>query len=270
MYSIKHNYLVKAPKAFFSMRAATAPQGVLWSKTSLCFVWILAVLLLVSAGITYRVLASGLKRVGNTPITLPVPLSAFPLRIGNWTGKDLTIPSTAKEYMEKNFADDFLSRRYINTVIKAWADVYIVYCSSRPGGILGHRPRVCYPGYGWIHDGTEHVQFVSRAGRQIPCLIHRFHKPAPTYDQKVVLNFYILNGQLTADENDFSGPLGRRPNIAGDPARYVAQVQISSVLENSIRTIAKNITDLVLDYLPDRNGTVQAVEYSNVIDAVLK
>ncbi len=89
-------------------------------------------------------------------------------------------------------------------------------------------------------------------------------------DQKVVLNFYILNGQLTADENDFSGPLGRRPNIAGDPARYVAQVQISSVLENSIRTIAKDVTDLVLDYLPNESGKVRAVEYSDIIDDVLK
>ena len=252
------------------MRAATAPQGVLWSKTPLWFVWVLAVVLLVSAGITYRVLASGLKRIVDIAITLPVPLSDFPSQIGNWVGKDLPIHSTTKEYMEKHFADDFLSRRYINAATKAWADVYIVYCSSRPGGILGHRPRVCYPGYGWIHDGSEPSQFISRAGRQIPCLIHRFHKPSPMNDQTVVLNFYILNGQLTADENDFSGPLGRRPNIAGDPARYVAQVQVRSVLENSIRTIAKDITDLVLVYLPDKNGKVQAVEYSNVIDNVLK
>ncbi len=89
-------------------------------------------------------------------------------------------------------------------------------------------------------------------------------------DQKVVLNFYILNGQLTADENDFSGPLGRWPNIAGDRARYVAQVQISSALENSIRTVAKDVTDLVLDYLPNENGKVRAVEYSDIIDDVLK
>jgi len=164
-----------------------------------------------------------------------------------------------------------LSRRYINDATKAWADVYVVYCSSRPAGIVGHKPRVCYPGYGWIHDGTEPLQFVSRAGRQIPCLIHRFHKRAPMHQQEtVVLNFYILNGQITADENDFSGPLGRRPNIAGDPARYVAQVQISSVLENFVRTIAKDVTDLVLDYLPDQNGKVRVVEYGNVKDSVLK
>jgi hypothetical protein len=84
------------------------------------------------------------------------------------------------------------------------------------------------------------------------------------------LNFYVLNGQITADQNDFSGLLGRRPNIAGDPARYVVQVQISSVLESSIRTIAENMTDLVLDHLPDENGKVRAVEYSNTMDNVVK
>ena len=90
------------------------------------------------------------------------------------------------------------------------------------------------------------------------------------HQQTVVLNFYILNGQVTADENDFSGLLGRRPNIAGDPARYVAQVQISSVLENFVRTMAKDVTDLVLDYLPDQNGKVRVVEYGEVKDSVLK
>jgi len=225
----------------------------------------LAVVLLVSAGITYRILVSGLERVIGRTIKLPIPLSAFPLQFGNWSGKDLSIPNTTKEYMEKNFADDFVSRRYINDATKAWADVYIVYCSSRPGGILGHQPRACYAGHGWIHDGTEHSQFISRAGRQIPCLLHRFHKPAPNNNQIVVLNFYILNGQLTADENDFSGLFGRRPNIAGDPARYVAQVQISSVLENSIRTAAKDMTNLILDFLPDRNGRVRA-EYTNTAE----
>ena len=233
-------------------------------RTPLWFVWILAVVLLVSAGMTYRILASGLERVVSRTVKLPVPLSAFPSQIGNWTGEDLSIPTTAKEYMEKNFADDYLTRRYKNFVTKDWADVYVVYCSSRPGGILGHRPRVCYLGYGWIHDSTETGQFVSGTGQKIPYLIHRFHKPALMADQTVVLNFYVLNGKLTADEKDFSGSLWRRPNIAGDLAHYVAQVQISSVAESSVRTMAKDVVDLILDYLPDQNGKVRAVDDSNL------
>ncbi|MHC4571327.1 MAG: exosortase-associated EpsI family protein [Planctomycetota bacterium] len=238
-------------------------------KVSTSLVWGIAVILVILSGIAYRVLASRLKLILGNPISLPVSLSTFPVQIGNWVGRDLTIPNTTKEYMEENFADDFLSRRYVDSVTKAWADVYIVYCSSRPGGILGHRPRVCYPGYGWIHDSTEPSQFISRAGLQISCLIHRFHKPAPTHDQTVVLNFYILNGQITTDENDFSGPFGRRPNVAGNPARYVAQVQISSVLENSVRIAAEDMTDLILDFFPDKNGKVRAGEYANTTSPVL-
>jgi hypothetical protein len=263
MYSVRPNYPAEPPEVLCWMYATPG-------KTPLYFVWLLAVLLLIFAGITYRVLAFHLKLFVDTPITLPVPLSAFPVQIGDWAGKDLTIPSTTKAYMEKHFADDFLSRRYFNAATNAWADVYTVYCSSQPGGILGHRPRVCYPANGWIVDSTEPSQFISRAGRQVTCLIHRFHKPAPTHQQTVVLNYYVLNGHITADENDFSGLLGRRPNIAGDPARYVAQIQISSVLESSVLTIAKDITDLVLDYLPDANGKVGAVEDVSVVDCALK
>jgi hypothetical protein len=84
--------------------------------------------------------------------------------------------------------------------------------------------------------------------------------PAPRHEQVVVLNFYLLNGQIATDEDAFSSPLGRRPNIAGDLARYVAQIQISSVLENSTRKAAEEMTDLVLEFLPDENGTVVASE----------
>jgi hypothetical protein len=84
------------------------------------------------------------------------------------------------------------------------------------------------------------------------------------YEQIVVLNFYILNGRITADEKDFSGLLDRKPNIAGDPARYVAQVQISSVLENSIRTAAKDMADVILDFLPDKDGKVRATQITQI------
>ncbi len=84
--------------------------------------------------------------------------------------------------------------------------------------------------------------------------------PAPSYEERVVLNFYIVNGQLTNDESGFSGVGWRTPNIAGNTARYVAQVQISSVLENSIRTAGEDMTELILDFFPDKNGEVGAAD----------
>jgi hypothetical protein len=41
----------------------------------------------------------------------------------------------------------------------------------------------------------------------------------------------------------------------------VAQVQISSVLESSVRKAAQEIADPVLTFLPDENGKVRAAEY---------
>ena len=219
--------------------------------------WAIAVFLLISSGIAYRVLAS---MIVDTAIELPVPLSEFPMTIEDWSGIEVSIPTTTREYMERNFADDFLSRHYVNSESQAWVDIYFVYCASRPGGMLGHQPQVCYPGNGWIHESTEKSQFTTRQGQEISCLIHRFHKPAPAYDEIVVLNFFIVNGKLAIDQKGFSGVLGRRFNLARNPARYVAQVQISSSMENSILKAAEDMTGIILDFFPDENGSVTALE----------
>ncbi len=99
MYIIGSNYKLIRHRSL-SLAHKTSGRVPLWS------IWILAVVLLVSAGMTYRILASGLERALSRTIKLPVPMSAFPTQIGNWFGKDLSIPNTTKEYMEKNFADD--------------------------------------------------------------------------------------------------------------------------------------------------------------------
>lgn len=262
MYAIRLKDLAKPLKGFGSTHTA--------GKVKTTIVWISVVFLIILSGVVYRTLASHLQIVDDTPINLPMSLSSFPTNICNWIGMELDISNTTKQYIEKHFADDFISRRYNNSATKAWVDVYIVYCSSKPGSILGHQPRVCYPAHGWVHDSTEPSQFISRNGRPIPCLIHRFHKPAPMYEQTIVMNFYILNGQITTDERDFSSPFSRRPNLVRDPARYVAQVQISSVLENSVRTAAKDITDLIFDFLPDENSNVKAEKDANTTSGILK
>ena len=224
-------------------------------ETPVWLAGVLAVVLLIAAGVTYRV---GASRLEDPPIiALPVPLEEIPLEISGWEGHDLEIPTVTVEYMEANFADDFISRRYNETTAGIWADAYVVYCSSRPGGVLGHQPMVCFPAHGWIHDETEPSEFVTESGRRVKCLTHRFHKSAPAYRRVVVLSFYILNGQITLSERDFSGLFGRRLNISGNPARYVAQVQISSVLEHSARSLAGDLGDSVLAILPDPHGQVR-------------
>jgi hypothetical protein len=229
-------------------------------------VWMLAILLLLCAGIVYRVTAKQMNLVFDTSIKLPYPLSTFPTEVGNWSGKDVPIPYNIQRIAGN---DDFLNRLYTNEMTKEWANIYIAY-SARPRTMLGHKPEVCYVGSGWILDSTESSKVISASGTTIPCLVHRFHKPAPDDIKVVVLNFYILNGQITSDESSFSGLGWSAPNIAGNPARYVAQVQISSTVENYTRVVAKDMTGLILEFLPDGNGKVKAAEYINAQNSVLK
>ena len=90
------------------------------------------------------------------------------------------------------------------------------------------------------------------------------------HEENVVLNFYVVNGQITTDENVFSGFMWRTPNIAGNPARYVAHVQISSVLESSVRKAAKDMTDLILDFFPDENGKFKEAQYISTTGGIFK
>jgi hypothetical protein len=220
---------------------------------------VLAVLLLIGAGLAYRAGADELETIRGEPVHLPLPLDEIPSRIGAWVGADLELDERVREYMKTNFADDFMRRQYVHADTGEAAGVYVVYCSSNPGGLLGHRPGVCFPANGWIQDQTTESEIVVSSGRPTRVLIHRFHKPSPGYQQVVVLSFYVLNGQITLNEKEFSGILGRRPNVAGDPARYVAQVQISAPLENTARQAARAIVDVILSFLPDDEGEVEVV-----------
>ena len=226
-------------------------------RVSLALAWALSLLVLLFSGIGYRVLASHLNAVAEDTVELPVPLSVFPVRIGSWVGKDVPIPANIQRVAGN---DDFLNRLYINEPASQWANVYVAY-SATPRTMLGHKPRDCYVGGGWVLDSVEESEFISDSGRRIPCLVHRFHVPGLGYEETVVLNFYIVNGRLTNDESSFSGVGWRTPNIAGDAARYVAQVQISSVLENSVRAAAEDMTELIMGFFPDAGGEVKASEY---------
>ena len=212
----------------------------------------LAVLILIFSGWGYRVAARGLKVITARPVLLPVPLKEFPVTMGRWLGREVPIPENIQRVAGN---DDFLSRLYINDFSDQWANIYIAY-SGRPRTMVGHRPEVCYVAGGWIHENTEQGEFLSASGRKVPCLIHRFRKPVPNYAEIIVLNFYILNGRVTRSEGGFSGLGWRTPNIAGDAARYVAQVQISSVLETSVRAAAVRFADMILDFFPDEKGEV--------------
>ncbi len=226
-------------------------------RVSLSLAWALSVVFLILSGIGYRVLASYLKVATDSPVELSVPLSDFPVRIGTWVGEDVAISEIVQRVAGN---DDYVNRLYIDKDRGLWANVYIAY-SARPRTMIGHKPEICYTGGGWVCDNTEETGFSSLSGRSMPCFVHRFHMPAPRSDEIVVLNYYVVNGQVSIDESTFSGLGMRTPNIGGDAARYVAHIQISSVLESSVRTAAKDMTELILGFFPNASGKVKVVGY---------
>ncbi len=226
-------------------------------KTPVWFAWILAIVMLICAGISYRVLASRLELVVDTPIVLPVSLDLLPEKIGGWAGQDVPIPPNIVRVAGN---DAYLNRLYRNNLTNQWANIYIAY-TAHPRTMLGHRPQICYVAGGWVHDETVREQINSASGLELPCLIHRFHRPAPEREDVVVLNFYIVNGRITSDESVFSGVGWRTPNIDGNPARYVAQVQVSSRLENSVRAAAMEMAEMILEFFPDESGRVKAEDF---------
>ena len=258
MYAIGRKYLSNA--------AGGSSLHTVGGNVPTWFAWILCLSLLVSGGVTYRVAASRLKLVVGTPVVLPVPLDALPRQIGHWVGENVPIPANIQRVAGN---DAFLNRLYTNKASNQWANVYIAY-TAHPRTMLGHRPQVCYVAAGWVHDRTEQTTATSGSGTEIPCLVHRFHRYAADREETAVLSFYVVNGQLTRDESVFSGVGWRTPNISGDPAHYVAQVQISSALENSVRAATEDIVEPVLDLLPDQSGRVRAAEHVEPAGDALK
>ena len=213
----------------------------------------IGIIFFILSGVSNRYLSSIFAKDSLKKIVLPVPLSKFPSEIGNWNGKDMELSSAIQQVAGN---DDFVNRSYFNAKENKFVSFYIAY-AGQPRNMLGHRPQICYPGAGWIHESTDTTEFESSSGQVFPCLIHSFRKPLPDSSRVKVLNYYILNGIPTNEESEFNSLSFRIPNVDGKLAHYVAQVQISSTVESNIIEFAQITADTIVKYLPDENGVIK-------------
>jgi len=184
----------------------------------------------------------------------------LPLEIGSWIGEDTPL---REEVVRTAGVDDSLSRLYVNKSTNQWASIYAAF-STRPATMLGHRPEVCYVSAGWVLEGSEEGRFRSVSGRELPCRLHAFRKMRTHDERVVVLNYYVVNGDVVRTEETFSGVEWRRPSRSDVCVYYVAQIQISSALENSARAFAEEVTESMLALLPDGEGLVKESRYSSL------
>ncbi len=206
----------------------------------------MGLVVIAGAGGYYRYAAVHLDAISQMPLLPPIPLENFPMDFGPWQGRDVPIAETV---LRAAGNDDHLSRFYVDAAANLGATLYVGY-TAEPRRMLGHRPEVCYVGSGWIHDHTHQELIRTKSGKEITCLIHRFYKTGLAYEEVFVLNYYIVNGELTTDHKTFEGLRWRRPKQAGGRLEYVAQIQISSLSEQAARLLAKEIADPIMDYMP--------------------
>ena len=82
--------------------------------------------------------------------------------------------------------------------------------------MLRHRPSVCYPSAGWTPTGVEGLDtsLTLADGSNLPVRIQQFYKADWNEQRVAVLNYYLLNGLPTIDENSFRSLTWRTPNLA--------------------------------------------------------
>lgn len=208
---------------------------------------LLGLAILAGTGTFYHLWAEKYDLLTATPLMPPVPLKDFPMELGQWQGSDVPISDTV---LKVAGVDDHISRSYTNQKLRTAATLYVGY-TTEPRRMLGHRPQICYVGSGWTHDYTRPEMLRTSSGEEIEVLIHRFYWPGQEHREVFVLNYYVLNGQLTTDEGQFSGLRWRRPRQdGGGRLQYVAQIQISSASEQAILALAKEVADPMMTYMP--------------------
>ena len=102
---------------------------------------------------------------------------------------------------------------------------------------------------------------------KLPALLHAFLQVNATSEARVVvLNYYVLNGELTVDENSFWGLRGRDPNFGRNAGHYVAQVQVMVPVLGSLEAAERLATEFtrlsapeILELLPASSGATGSV-----------
>ncbi len=207
---------------------------------------LLGVALLLASGVVYRYYSTKWEYLLAETVKLPVPLSEFPLDVGSWQGHDVPMSETVKQIAGN---DDFISRAYVHSQTKQTVYVYVAF-SGRPRKMRGHRPQVCYKWAGWNNTSSEPVTIELIDGRLQEAMIHRFDRMIPVQQKTSVLNYYVVNGHVALTEESFTGMGFRAPNLQGNLAQYVAQVQITSEQDSAVLAAARDLCGSLYGFFP--------------------
>jgi EpsI family protein len=123
------------------------------------------------------------------------PLALFPLRVGNWQGREIPIPQWALDVLG---AGEFAERNYTRDQGEPPIDLFIAYFPSNRMGSTMHSPQNCLPGSGWAPVESTRIRIARPPGEgQIG--VNRYVL-AKGLDHVLVLYWYQQHGRAVASE----------------------------------------------------------------------
>ena len=91
------------------------------------------------------------------------PLSQFPSKVGEWTGRDQQI---SQETLDVLGSGDFLSRIYSQDRQTVPFSLFIGYIPTQRTGQTIHSPKHCLPGAGWVFESSKTADLLDADGKR--------------------------------------------------------------------------------------------------------
>jgi exosortase D (VPLPA-CTERM-specific) len=121
------------------------------------------------------------------PVALRHPLTEFPMQLGKWHGRELTI---SKRQLESLNPSAILTRVYASQG-GAPVELYVAYYNRQESGATMHSPLHCIPGAGWEADESSLQRVPSGDGPKILANRMIFQK---NDERMLVVYWYMLQG----------------------------------------------------------------------------
>ncbi len=125
------------------------------------------------------------------------PLSSFPIQVGEWSSKALTLD---QETLDVLGPGDFLLRDYHDSAQQSrlpYVDLFIAYFPSQRTGDTIHSPRHCLPGSGWTPE--ENARVILTLPGHSPFPANRY-VVSRGEDRELVLYWYWAHNRGVASE----------------------------------------------------------------------
>jgi len=179
---------------------------------------IIAGVLMLGFGLTYRVLAARMGVLGNRTSIDPGALEGLPLQIGDWTGQGIPVDETI---IDAAGVDAYINRRYSRQGGVESVSLFAA-CGTNVNEVMSHRPLGCYRAAGWTLVQRRAIELPIVNEVKLPCMVYQFYRKKPVEQVVTVLHYCRADGQYF---DEVMQVLAERWGGLRT-VRYAAQVQI--------------------------------------------